>query len=100
MRGDDNRGVIGAGVGLLSRPRLDRIAQPPRQIRQGRRDRGCADDSHGGGRKMRVQEDLQRAAAETRVLDRHRALGHLGLTLAGAGQDPQEQGLAGLHRAK
>jgi hypothetical protein len=49
---------------------------------------------------MRFQEDLKGAATETRVLHRHRAFACLSLTLGVAGQDPEQQRLAGFHRAQ
>jgi hypothetical protein len=94
VRGDDDSGIVGAGFGLLRRARLDRIAQPPGQIREGSRDRGGADHPHGRGWKVRLEEDLQRAAAETWVLDRDGALGGLGLALGITGQDAEQQRVA------
>ena len=100
VRRHDDRGVIGPGPGLLCRAGLDGISHPPRQVRQGGRDRRDTDDSHGGRREMRLQEDLERAAAEAGVLDGHRPLIGLRFPLRGGRQDPKQQGVAGFHRAK
>jgi hypothetical protein len=61
--------VIGLQPGVAA---LAVVARGQRDARHRPRDRRAPDDGHARRRQMRVQEDLQRAAAQARVVFHHR----------------------------
>jgi hypothetical protein len=65
---------------------------------QRERDRGVADHVHARARDPRLEEDLQRAAADAGVVDGDRAVDRGALAVAGL--DTQQEGLARLHHAQ
>ena len=100
VRRDEDGGVVGARLGLLGGVLLDRVAEPAAQVRQGVCDRGGTDHAEGRGGQVRLQEDLQGAAAEAGVLDGHGSILDRRLALGATWEDPQEHRVAGLQRAQ
>ena len=95
---DDQREVVGhrldVGAGHDDHVEVELGAH----ARHGAGDRRLAHHEHARRGEHRLEEDLQRAAGQARVLHGHRALGRGRLVVAG--QDAQQQRLAGLERAQ
>jgi hypothetical protein len=75
----------------------DVVAHAGAQLRQRPGDRRVSEDVHARGGQLGLQDDLERAAADARVVDRDGAFGRLAVAVAGL--DPQQQRLAGLERS-
>ena len=92
VRRDDHGGGVGGNVVTADELVAERLTDADE--RPG--DRAVTDDGHQRRRTMRLEEDLQRAAAEAWVVRRQLA-GH---GILGRRADPQQDGLAGVEHGE
>ena len=92
VRGHHNRHVV------LRLVDADLVPKALTERNQCKRDRRVAHDADAWLGQPRLEEDLERAAGQARVLDGHRAL--FGRALAVARDDPQHERLARLEHAQ
>jgi hypothetical protein len=103
VRGDDHGGRLTDITGVADGRQRTVVAGGLGELRDRLGDRRSADDHDPQHREARLQEDLQRPAAQARVVLDHRALDRIARSPAGfavTGYQAQQQRLAGLHRSQ
>ena len=105
MRRDDEREIAGDGIGRALAHGYEVETELGAEREDRGRDRRVAHDEHPGSREHRLEEDLDGASGEARVLGRHGSLLDFDLATGGrifagwpVGNDAQQNCLLGLKR--